>query len=140
MRDFGRSGNEFWDASWHLFAGRPVLTCHIYTEFLLKINKQTNKQTKKRSEKRFDVNTRFPRRAWWEFRDVLDEILFLYLQFDMNKYLQNWGNYRYCKVLGDLLFLLWFIYWRFMGSWFMALQWFYTRVWIFAVLTVSYLQ
>ena len=25
----------------------------------------------------------------------------------MNKYLQNWGNYRYCKVLGDLLFLLW---------------------------------
>ena len=31
----------------------------------------------------------FPRRL---DGNLLDESLFLYLEFDMNKYLQNWGN------------------------------------------------
>ena len=45
--------------------------------------------TKKTSEKTFDVNTRYPRRARWDFRGVLDDGLFLYLEFDMNKRLKN---------------------------------------------------
>ena len=72
------------------------------------------KKGKKTSQKKFDVNTRDPRRARWDFRDVLDESLFLYLDFDMNKYLKNWGNYKVLRMkLGDLLLLLLlFIYWR----------------------------
>ena len=46
---------------------------------------------------------------------------------------------KYCEVLGDLLFLLLFIYWCFMGSC-AALRWFCTRIWIFSVLTISYLR
>ena len=42
MRDFGRFENEIWDASWHLFAGRPVLTYDIYIEFLLKKKAKRN--------------------------------------------------------------------------------------------------
>ena len=45
----------------------------------------------------FDINTvilfrtlcEFPRRARREFEGMLNESLFLYLEFDMNKYLQN---------------------------------------------------
>ena len=36
MQDFGWFGNEFWDASWHLFASWPVLTYDIYIELLIK--------------------------------------------------------------------------------------------------------
>ena len=63
---------------------------------------------KKKNPKKFHVNTRVPRRARWDS-------LFLYLEFDMNKYLKNRGNYEVLQIkLGDLLLL--FIYWRFMGS------------------------
>ena len=130
MRDFGWFENEFRDASWHLFAGRPVL---IYTlNFLLK----------KKQEKKFDVNTRVPRRARWDFRGVLnDSLFFIYLKFVINKYLKNWGNYKVLRMkLGYLLLLLLlFIYWRFMRSCAM-LRWFCMQIWIFTVLTVSYLQ
>ena len=44
---------------------------------------------KKTSEKKFDVNTRYPTRARWNFRGLLDDSLFLYLEFDMNKRLKN---------------------------------------------------
>ena len=70
MRDFGRFGNEFWDASWHLFPGRPVLTYHIYTEFLIKTNKQTNKKT----ERKRDLMSTL------DFWDVLD------------------GNFKACSI------------------------------------------
>ena len=52
------------------------------------------KKGKKTSQKKFDVNTRDPRRARWDFQGVLDDSIFLYLDFDMNKYLKNWGNYK----------------------------------------------
>ena len=51
-----------------------------------------------------------------EFRDVLDEIseawLFLYLEFDMNKYLKNWGNYEVLQIelrkfIVTVFFYLW---------------------------------
>ena len=35
MRDFEQFENDFWEASWHLFAGRPVLTYDIYIEFYI---------------------------------------------------------------------------------------------------------
>ena len=44
---------------------------------------------KEKKQKKFDVNTRDPRRAGWNFQGVLDDSLFLYLEFDMNKYLEN---------------------------------------------------
>ena len=80
---------------------------------------------KKTSQKKFDVNSRYPRRARWDFRGVLDHSLSLYLEFDMNKYLKNWGNYEVLRMkFGDLLLLLLlFIYWRFLGSC-PAMRWF----------------
>ena len=36
MRDFGWFENEIWDASWHLFAGLPVLTYDTYFAFVKK--------------------------------------------------------------------------------------------------------
>ena len=62
--DFGRFENEFWGASWHLFAGRPVLTYDIYIEFLL------TKKTKTTTTK----NKRRNLMSTLEFRDVLDGI------------------------------------------------------------------
>ena len=53
---------------------------------------------KKTSEKKFDVNTRYPTRARWNFRGLLDDSLFLYLEFDMNKRLKNWGNYEILRI------------------------------------------
>ena len=44
---------------------------------------------------------------------------------------------KYYEKLGDLLFLLLFIYWRFMGSC-AALRGFCTRIWIFTVLLHTY--
>ena len=44
---------------------------------------------KNRKQKKFDVNTRDPRRARWDFQGVLDDSLFLYLEFDINKYLKT---------------------------------------------------
>ena len=83
---------------------------------------------KEKKQKKFDVNTRDPRRARWNFQGVLDDSLFLYLEFDMNKYLKNWGNYEVLQMkLGYLLsLLLLFIYRCFMGSC-TVLRWFYTR-------------
>ena len=56
----------------------------IYT-----LNFYTHTQKKKTSEKKFDVNTRYPRRAQWDFRGALEESLFVYLDLDMNKNLKN---------------------------------------------------
>ena len=135
MRDFGRFENDFWDASWHLFAARPVLTYDIYIEFLYK---------KKKKAKRNLLS----KLGIWDMLDGISEacsmivfFLYIYLEFDMNKYLKNWGNYEVLQMkLGDLLLLLLlFIYWRFMGSC-VVLRWFCMRIWIFTVLTVSYLQ
>ena len=38
---------------------------------------------------RFDGNTRSLTRAQWDFQCVLDYSLFLYLEFNINKYLWN---------------------------------------------------
>ena len=83
---------------------------------------------KNRKQKKFDVNTRDPRRARWDFQGVLDDSLFLYLEFDINKYLKTWGNYEVLRMkLGYLLLLLLlFIYRCFMGSC-TVLRWFYTQ-------------
>ena len=43
---------------------------------------------KKKSQKKFAVNNRDPRRARWDFRDLLDDSLLLYLKFGMNTYLK----------------------------------------------------
>ena len=59
-----------------------MLTYDISIELLLKKN---NKQTQKKS----GVNTRVPRPARWDFRGLLDDSLFLSLEFDMNKYLKK---------------------------------------------------
>ena len=59
---------------------------------------------------------RYPRRARRDFRGVLDESLFLYMKFKMNKYLRNCGCCHGLQSIGgrgDLLLLL-FTYWRFM--------------------------
>ena len=65
---------------------------------------------KKTSEKKFDANTRYPRRARWDFRGVLDDSLFLYLEFGMNKYLKNWGNYEVLRMkLGGFIVTIIFI-------------------------------
>ena len=48
------------------------------------LNFYTKKQKQEKpSEKKFDVNTRYLRRARWDFRGVLDDSLFLYLELDM---------------------------------------------------------
>ena len=44
------------------------------------------------------MSTLDPRRARWDFWGVLDDTLFLYLEFDMNKYLKNWGNYEVLQI------------------------------------------
>ena len=63
--------------------------------------------TLKKSQKKFAVNNRDPRRARWDFRDLLDDSLLLYLKFGMNTYLKYWGNYKVLQMkLGDLLLLL----------------------------------
>ena len=85
MRDFRWFQNKIWDASWHLFAGRPVLTYDIYFAFLLK---------KIEVKKRFHISTRSLRRTRRDFRALIDDSLILYLGFVMNKYLQTWGNYE----------------------------------------------
>ena len=61
VRDFGRIENDFWDASWHLFAGRPVLTYDIYTFNFYK------KKKKKKQGKRNVMST-------LDIQDVLDGI------------------------------------------------------------------
>ena len=77
-----------------------MLIYDIYIEFLLtkeknkrkkkkKQKQQQKKNTKKTSRKKFDVNTTVPRRTRWDFRGVFHDSLFLYLEFDMNKYLKN---------------------------------------------------
>ena len=54
-----------------------------------KNKKLKTKKTKTQCQKKFDVNTTFPRRVRWDFQGVLDDRLFLYLEFDMNKYSKN---------------------------------------------------
>ena len=47
-----------------------------------------------------------------EFRDVLDGIseacsmIFLYLEFDMNKYLKNWGSYEVLRKIGGFIIIV----------------------------------
>ena len=51
-----------------------------------------------------------------EFRDVLDGIseacsmIFLYLEFDMNKYLKNWGSYEVLRKIGGFIIIVVIIY------------------------------
>ena len=124
MRDFGWLENEFWDASLYLFAGRPVLTSDISIEFLCK-----------KKQKKFDVNTRVPRRARWDFWGVVDDTLFLYLEFDMNKYLKNWGNYEVLQIeLREFIVTIFFIY-----ETFLALRCFCLQFWNLAVLSALHM-
>ena len=58
---------------------------------------------------------RHPRRAWRDFQGVLNESLFLYMKFQANKYLRNWGCCEVLRSIGDDLLILWFTCWRFMG-------------------------
>ena len=123
------------------FICRPAGVDIWYIHWIFTYKKNQNNNNKKQ-EKKFDVNTRVPRRARWDFRGVLnDSLFFIYLKFVINKYLKNWGNYKVLRMkLGYLLLLLLlFIYWRFMRSCAM-LRWFCMQIWIFTVLTVSYLQ
>ena len=84
------------------FICRPAIVDIWYTHWIFIQKKQ---KQEKPSEKKFDVNTRYLRRARWDFRGVLDDSLFLYLEFHMNKYLKNWRNYEVLpiKLGGDLL-------------------------------------
>ena len=63
-----------------------------------KNKKLKTKKTKTQCQKKFDVNTTVPRRVRWDFQGVLDDRLFLYLEFDMNKYSKNWGNYEVLRI------------------------------------------
>ena len=78
MRDFGRFENQFWDASWHLFAGRPVLIYDIYIEFLLtKKNKKTKQNKKQQQQQQKKPPKKQAERnlmSTLHFRDVLDGI------------------------------------------------------------------
>ena len=95
-----------------------------------------NFHKKKPQEKKFDVNTRYPRRARRDFRGLLGEILFLYLEFDMNNYLKNSGNYEVLRIkLGGFIITIIFIY----GS-FIAPRCFCLPFWNFAVLNVLHMH
>ena len=57
-----------------------------------------------------------------ETRDVLNGIskacsmivYFLYLEFDVNKYLKNWGNYEVLRMeLGGFIVTIFFFLWKF---------------------------
>ena len=99
MRDFGRFENDFWDASWHLFAGRPVLTYDIYIEFLYK-----KKKAKRNLLSKLHI---------WDVLDGISEacsmIVFFYIYIwnltriniwrieETTKYRKwNWGICYYC--------------------------------------------
>ena len=94
----------------------------IYTlNFYLQKNPKTTAATTttKKQEKKFDVNTRVPRRARWDFRGVVDDSLFfIYLKFDMNKYLKNWGNYEVLRMeLGGFIVTIFFIIYESLQFW-----------------------
>ena len=71
-----RKKNEIWDASWNLFAGRPLLT---YATYIL-----LNTREKKKKKENFGIGIlkstlKYPRRAPWDFQGVLDEsFIFVY--------------------------------------------------------------
>ena len=76
-----------------------------------------------------------------EFRDVLDGIseawsmIFLYLEFDMNKYLKNWGNYEVLQIeLRKFIVTIFFIY-----ETFLALRCFCLQFWNLAVLSALHM-
>ena len=61
-----------------------------------------------------------------EIRDVLNGIseacpvivYFLYLEFDMNKYLKNWGNYEVLRMeLGGFIVIIFFIIYESLQFW-----------------------
>ena len=61
-----------------------------------------------------------------EIRDVLNGIseacpvivYFLYLEFDMNKYLKNWGNYEVLRMeLGGFIVTIFFIIYESLQFW-----------------------
>ena len=129
MRDFRWFENEFWDASWHLFAGRPVLTYDIFIEFLLKKKKQKNKNKNKTKQAKANLMSTV------EFRDVLDDSLFSYLEFDMNKYLKNWGNYDVLRIkLGKFIVTIFFYLWKLPCA-----AMFLSAFWNFAVLSILHM-
>ena len=132
MRDFGRFENEFLRRIMTFICRPPSVDIwHIHWTFINKKQK-TKKKRRKTSEKKFDVNTRYPRRARWDY--VLDEYIWNLTWINIWRVEETT---KYCEVLRDLLFLLLFIYWRFMGSC-AALRWFCTRIWIFTVLFHTY--
>ena len=132
MRDFGRFENEFLRRIMTFICRPPSVDIwYIHWTFINKKQK-TKKKRRKTSEKKFDVNTRYPRRARWDY--VLDEYIWNLTWINIWRVEETT---KYCEVLRDLLFLLLFIYWRFMGSC-AALRWFCTRIWIFTVLFHTY--
>ena len=54
-QDFGWYENAIWDASWHLFAGRPLLTYDTHIEFLYKKNKNKKNQAKRNFMSTLDI-------------------------------------------------------------------------------------
>ena len=93
---------------------------------------------KKTSEKKLDVNARYPRRARWDFRGVLDDKLFLYLESDMNKHLKNWGNYEVLWIkFGGFIVTIVFLYGRFLVLRCFCLQ-FYVECFAYALATLVF--
>ena len=104
MRDFGWFANKF---ETHHDVYLPAGQCWhmIYT-----LNLYTKKPQNKTSENKFNVNTTYPRRARWDFQGVLDDTLFLHLEFDMNKYFKNWGSYEVLRKIGGFIIIVVIIY------------------------------
>ena len=102
------------------------------------------KETKKKEEEKLAKRNLM---STLDIRDVLDGITKACL---MKTHFYIWNltwiiiwrveeTTNYCEVLRDLLFLLLFIYWCFMGSC-AALQWFCMQIWIFTVLFHTYVS
>ena len=117
------------------FICRPAGVDIWYIHWIFTYKKNQNNNNKKQ-EKKFDVNTRVPRRARWDFRGVLDDSLFFtYLKFDMNKYLKNWGNYEVLRIeLEEFIVTIFFTY----GS-LHALRCFSLQFWNFTGLSVLHI-
>ena len=89
---------------------RPASVDIWYIHWIF-VNTQKSKKQKQR-EKQVKRNLM----STLDFGGVLDESLFLYLDFDMNKYLKNWGNYKVLQIkLGGFNVAIIFIYGSFLA-------------------------
>ena len=96
------------------FICRPVSVDIWYTlNFYLNKKKNKNKNEKKTIQKKFDVSTRVPRRARWDFRGVLEDNFYIWNLTWINiwrigetaKYWEwNWGDFLF---LVAIFFYLW---------------------------------